>query len=66
MNNGVLTLRMPKAAPKAGKKTISVQASQQGNGQSQSVSSGQSASSGKTGGQQSTASQQSTSSQSRQ
>ena len=38
MEHGVLTLRLPKAGPKAGKKTISIQESGQREGESQSQS----------------------------
>ena len=45
MNNGVLTLYLPKAAPKAGKKTITIQESSQrqqmGEGGSEQMSAGQ-------------------------
>lgn len=43
MENGVLTLRLPKAAPKAGKKTITIQGSQQ---QQQGIRQGQQPSAG--------------------
>lgn len=72
MNNGVLTLHLPKAAPRAGKKTISIQESaqqQQGNGQSASgsVSSGaQAVGSMGQGGRQASVGQQSQQSSSQQ